>query len=256
MLAAAAGGTNGLLMSYLTRKRKLDIIIFIVGLLSSLVAISGGCTLYQPWEALLVGYVGSTLAIATVKLLNVLHIDDPTNAIAIHLPASIWAMMAVSLLVERDTLLELTYGQSGVLRGGSVDFLCAQLAAVACIGLWSALSTAAILALVSCCTRLRFTADDEALGADMVEHSIDYKSNDDSLLPLSITHVLSLGLKPEGDLNPSVFARRRLRRLANTMRKHYDFKSFVNEKVMKQIKEQQVKSLSVSWPTQKIGIFD
>src|SRR5690349_5847593 len=70
MLASAAGGTNGLIMSYFMRKRKLDIIIFIVGLLSSLVSISAGCTLLQPWEALVIGYIGSTLAILTVTLLN------------------------------------------------------------------------------------------------------------------------------------------------------------------------------------------
>lgn len=101
IIAGSAGGCNGLMLSYITRNRKLDIIIFIVGLLSSLVAISGGCTLYQPWEAMVVGYIGSTLAILTVKLLNVLHIDDPTNAIAIHLPASVWAMISVSLIVEK-----------------------------------------------------------------------------------------------------------------------------------------------------------
>lgn len=255
MLAAAAGGFNGLIMSYFTRKKKLDIIIFIVGLLSSLVAISAGCTLYQPWEALLVGYVGSTLAILTVTLLNWLHIDDPTNSIAIHLPASIWAMVAVSLLVEKDTLLELTYGQSGLLRGGSVDFLLSQCAALSTIGLYSAVVTVLLLAFVSLFTHLRLSAAEEEQGADAVEHAIDYKSNDDTILPLSITHVLSLGLQPEGDLNPTVFARRRLRRLVAKMKKTHTMGGLVDQDLQKRLREQQTKNLAVSWPKTKIDPF-
>lgn len=137
-----------------------------------------------------------------------------------------------------------------------MDFLLAQLAAVSCIGLWSALSTALILLFVSCFTRLRFTTAEEEAGADAVEHNIDYKSNDDTLLPLSITHVLSLGLVVEGDLNPTVFARRRLRRLALTMRRHYGYKTFTDEKSLRMIKAQQVKSLSVSWPKVPTTVFE
>ena len=127
-----------------------------------------------------------------------MQIDDPTNSIAIHLPASIWGLIALSLVVEKDTLLELTYNQSGILRGGSLNFVVAQLVSIFTIGIWAAATTFLMLILTQMVTRMRVTKEEEVLGNDLVEHNVDYRSNDDTLLPLSISHVLSLGLKPEG----------------------------------------------------------
>ncbi len=71
-------------------KRKFDIKVFICGLLSGLVSVSSGCTLYQPLESFIIGWIGSSISILSIPLLRVLKIDDPVDTIAIHLSASIW----------------------------------------------------------------------------------------------------------------------------------------------------------------------
>lgn len=55
-----------------------------------MVAVSGGCTLFNPQQALLVGFIGSLCSMATMPILKKLQIDDPTQTIAIHAISSIW----------------------------------------------------------------------------------------------------------------------------------------------------------------------
>lgn len=95
--ASACGGGNALILSYIFCKRKFDILLFICGLLSAMVSISGGCALYQPWESIIVGFIGSSISISTIPLLRVLKIDDPVNTIAIHLTPSIWGINNICL---------------------------------------------------------------------------------------------------------------------------------------------------------------
>ena len=75
MLASSVGGTTALVLSYVTRRKKFDIILFIVGLLSSLVSISAGPTLYNPWESIFIALIGSLVAIGTVFLLPLLKVS-------------------------------------------------------------------------------------------------------------------------------------------------------------------------------------
>ncbi|KAI1304977.1 putative ammonium transporter 3 [Halotydeus destructor] len=248
MMASSVGGTNGLVLSYFLKKKRLDIVMFIVGLLSSLVSISAGSTLYSPIEAIGVAFIGSALSIMSIGLLTKYEIDDPTGSVAIHLPSSVWGMVAVSLIVEKDTLLKLTYGQSGVIRGGSINFLVSQLVAVATIGLWTAVITLIMLTVTSKFVQLKKDPEDELAGGDLTEHGVDYKSNDDTLLPQSTTHILSLGLKPVGDLDPKLFARKNLRKVIQTMKSCHMDEGIMNESLMKTIKAQQVKNLALAWP--------
>ena len=51
-------------------KRKLNIGIFTSGILGGLVGITAICTLCRPWEALIIGAVGSTMTCIGNKLLG------------------------------------------------------------------------------------------------------------------------------------------------------------------------------------------
>lgn len=78
------------MLSFIFYKKQINIKLFIAGLLSGLVSISGGCTQFSSGCAFFVGFFGALLSIATIPILKYLQIDDPMNSIAIHLVSSIW----------------------------------------------------------------------------------------------------------------------------------------------------------------------
>ncbi|GFQ94499.1 putative ammonium transporter 2 [Trichonephila clavata] len=135
----------------------------------------GGCALYHPWEALIVGAVGSLLANCTVPLLDKLHVDDPVGAIAVHGAGSVWGMMAVGLFVERDTLMELSHGLTGLFRGGGWKLLGVQFLAVLVVSAWSMITTFMLLFIINKFVPIRMTPEEEKAGADLVEHNIRFE---------------------------------------------------------------------------------
>ncbi|CAN7980264.1 unnamed protein product, partial [Ixodes pacificus] len=131
--------------AYAVHHRKFSVIKLINGILASLVAITAGCALYHPWEAVVVGSVGSLLANVAMPLLDRLRVDDPVGAIAVHGVSSVWGMLAVGLFVEMDTLLRLSRGGTGLFRGGGWYLLGVQALAVLIISVWSCVATFIIL---------------------------------------------------------------------------------------------------------------
>ena len=45
---------------------------------------SGGCTLYDPWEAFIIGIIGSFVANLSVKMFDHLKVDDPVSGCSVH----------------------------------------------------------------------------------------------------------------------------------------------------------------------------
>ncbi|XP_071037845.1 putative ammonium transporter 3 [Parasteatoda tepidariorum] len=183
--SSVGGGIAALVLSYLTQRKKFIVTYLINGILASLVAITGGCALYHPWEAIIVGAVGSVLANCTVPLLDKLHVDDPVGAIAVHGAGSVWGMLAVGLFVERDTLMELSNGLTGLFRGGGFKLLGIQLLAIVIVIFWSMVTTFMLLFVINKFVPIRMTPEEEKAGADLVEHNIryEYDANTSSHFP-------------------------------------------------------------------------
>ncbi|GIY63278.1 putative ammonium transporter 3 [Caerostris darwini] len=173
--SSVGGGISALVFSYLTHRKKFIVTYLINGILASLVSITGGCALYHPWEALIVGAVGALLANCTVPILDKLHVDDPVGAIAVHGTGSIWGMLAVGLFVERDTLMELSHGLTGLFRGGGWKLLGVQFLAVLVVTTWSMITTFLLLFIINKIVPIRMTPEEEKAGADLVEHNIRYE---------------------------------------------------------------------------------
>ncbi|KAL3201872.1 hypothetical protein MRX96_012146 [Rhipicephalus microplus] len=126
-------------------------------------SITAGCALYHPWEAVVVGSVGSLLANVGMPLLDWLRVDDPVGAIAVHGLSSVWGMLAVGLFVERDSLLRLSRGGAGVFRGGGFYLLGVQAVAVLAISAWSCVSTYAILWCINRIVPIRMSLEEEQI---------------------------------------------------------------------------------------------
>ncbi|XP_035211252.1 putative ammonium transporter 3 isoform X2 [Stegodyphus dumicola] len=172
--SSVGGGIAALVFSYFIHRKKFLVTYLINGILASLVAITGGCALFHPWEALIVGAIGSLLANCTVPLLDKLHIDDPVGAIAVHGAGSVWGMLAVGLFVEEDNLMHLSNHLTGLFRGGGWTLLGVQLLAVIVVTAWSMITTFGLLFTINKFVPIRMTPEEEKAGADLVEHNINY----------------------------------------------------------------------------------
>ena len=148
-------------------------------------------------------------------------------------------MIALALVVQKDTLLNVTLNQSGLIYGGSVRFLCVQLLSVVCIAVWSVMTTALILYGIRIWLPIRLNLNDELRGADLTHHNTSYEANDDTLLPQNSSLSTSKSI-----------ARMRLKKVLNALRATHRFSSYDKHTFIKrQIKENQAKTLAMSWPS-------
>ncbi|XP_042909380.1 putative ammonium transporter 3 [Parasteatoda tepidariorum] len=172
--ASIGGGLGSLIFSSLVYNRKFLISHLINGILSSLVAITAGCALYNPWEALLIGFVSSQLTCIAMPVLDDLKIDDPVGAIPVHLVGSIWGMISVGLFVEEDSMLLMSKKQAGLFYKGGFYLMGIQLLSLLVVGVWSGITTLILLKVINLIIPIRMNLEDEEIGADSVEHNIKH----------------------------------------------------------------------------------
>ncbi|CAI5447253.1 unnamed protein product [Caenorhabditis angaria] len=180
IMASVGGGLMTIFLSrIMTKKIQMDMLVD--GLMASLVSSAGGCLYFTPWQATLVGAVGSTLALATYPLTEYLKIDDPVGVVPVHVVGSIWGMIAPAIfLIRREMNFgpdECTFQTSeevnGLLYGGGTGLLFLQLLVVIIIVVYSAVCSFCILfAVKHSPIGLRISKYDEELGADLVEHGL------------------------------------------------------------------------------------
>ena len=62
------------------------------------------CALARPWEALIIGSVGGTIAVYTPALLERLKVDDPVGVIGVHFLAASWGLLSVGIFAQPDNI--------------------------------------------------------------------------------------------------------------------------------------------------------
>lgn len=132
------------------------------------------CPIAHPWESLVIGTVGGCCACFGRILMFKLRIDDPTSCIAVHTLSGIWGLLAVGLFIEEDQLETFSVFK-GVFKGGNGYLLGVQTLAAVSLAAWSAITAALILFAIKYTIGLRMTEEEEKLGADYVEHEMDFK---------------------------------------------------------------------------------
>ncbi|XP_071102710.1 putative ammonium transporter 3 [Haliotis cracherodii] len=178
LMASTGGGSAGVIISYVFQKRKFDVGYLINSVLGSLVSITASCALVRPWESIVIGIIGAILTLCCTKLLDVLHIDDPVGAVAVHGASGIWGLLAVGLFVEQEPIENLTGGLSGLFHGGGWYLLGIQTLSAVCEIAWSATTTFILLFIIKKTIGLRMDPEEEQLGADLVEHNIGARIGD------------------------------------------------------------------------------
>ncbi|XP_067664667.1 putative ammonium transporter 3 [Haliotis asinina] len=181
LMASTGGGCAGVVLSFIFKHRKFDVGYLINSVLGSLVSITASCALVRPWESIIIGMIGAILTIGCTKLLDVIHVDDPVGAVAVHGASGIWGLLAVGLFVEKDPIEDLTGGLSGLFHGGGWYLLGVQTLSAVCEIAWSGLTTFIMLFIIMKTIGLRMDPEEERLGADLVEHNIGARMSDSVL---------------------------------------------------------------------------
>tara|TARA_Y100001947_G_scaffold87864_1_gene74734 strand:- start:36 stop:2144 length:2109 start_codon:yes stop_codon:yes gene_type:complete len=159
-LAAAFGLLTGLVGSFLIYKKP-DPFYIILGPLAGLVSITAACNSVTSVLAIIIGIIGSIVAIITTEILNKFEIDDVVGAIPVHLAAGIWGTLAVGIFSDLETL------GTGLARFEQIKI---QLIGIVSIGLFSFIISFILLKTLNYFYPLRVSPIHEELGLNIAEH--------------------------------------------------------------------------------------
>ncbi len=159
-------------MVYTWRKfGKADISMTLNASLAGLVAITAPCDVTDAFGAIAIGFVAGILVVFGVWFLdNVLYIDDPVGAVAVHCLNGVWGTIATGLFATtaapgNDELVGLFYG-------GGLRLLSIQLIGLAAVAAWSFITMTIVFYGIKAVIGLRVERDEEIIGLDSAEHGL------------------------------------------------------------------------------------
>lgn len=135
------------------------------------------CASIQPWEAAIIGVIGSVIGMLSGHLFVWFRIDDPVAALPCHFINGIMGMLMVGLFANDHTLPgnEYIYGTDtstpGLFHGGGLRQFGVQLATSCAVALIGGLSCALGILVTGLCIPVRVTEDEEKRGLDEAEHN-------------------------------------------------------------------------------------
>ncbi len=176
-LGAIGGVVSSTLVAWLLL-RKPDLGMMINGGLAGLVAVTGSCAWVSPAGALLIGLIGGVLVVLGVMAFDRLHVDDPVGALAVHLVNGVFGTLAVGLFANPAYLTERGTPLPGLLYGGGIAPLLAQLIGAGVIA--ATVFPASLVAwhAIRQTVGLRVAPEDELLGLDVTEMGMEAYPHD------------------------------------------------------------------------------
>jgi len=166
-LSAAFGGLTVCLLEKLVGDKTWSVQAVCNGILAGLVSITAGCSVLFPWAAALAGFLGGLVYFGASKLvLNVLKIDDPLDAFAVHGACGFWGVFVTGLL----SAPEYAYGAGKGAFYGSGDALAAAICCLLAIIAWVGGMSTFMFLILKKTGILRVSAEIEAAGMDVSKH--------------------------------------------------------------------------------------
>mmetsp|Transcript_14065 Transcript_14065/g.18413 ORF Transcript_14065/g.18413 Transcript_14065/m.18413 type:complete len:505 (+) Transcript_14065:165-1679(+) len=136
--------------------------------LCGLVSITAGCVVVPFWASIIIGIIGALVYLGASKLMVMLKIDDPVDAIAVHGFGGIWGLLAVGLFSKRDLIQE-SYSASCPGNASGLQFG-TQLVATLTIISWVTLTCIPLFLVLKKVDLLRVPPEFEEEGLDNSEH--------------------------------------------------------------------------------------
>ena len=158
---------------------KPDVSMCLNASLAGLVAITAPCDVADALGATVIGAVSGVLVVFGVWFCdNVIRVDDPVGAVAVHMMNGIWGTIAVGLFAT-DTTPTYSLADSagnpmlGLFYGGGFKLLGIQLLGMLATAIWTAITITITFLLIKKIFGLRVTPEEEIVGLDATEHGLE-----------------------------------------------------------------------------------
>ena len=157
---------------------KPDVSMCLNASLAGLVAITAPCDTADALGACIIGIVSGLLVVFGVWLLdNVLHIDDPVGAVAVHMMNGIWGTVAVGLFststVPGYSVKDAAGNvMTGLFYGGGLKLLGIQMIGMLATAGWTAVTITITFFAIKKIVGLRASEEEEITGLDVTEHGL------------------------------------------------------------------------------------
>ncbi|MQL95619.1 hypothetical protein Taro_028280 [Colocasia esculenta] len=144
------------------------------GLLGGFAAITSGCSVVDPWAAIICGVVSAGVLIGFNKLAEMVKFDDPLEAAQLHGGCGSWGLIFTALFAKEKYVNEVYPGHPGrpygLFMGGGGKLLGAQIIQILVIIGWVSATMGPLFLLLRKFGLLRISAEDEMAGMDMTRH--------------------------------------------------------------------------------------
>lgn len=165
-ISAAMAATVWGLISWLDTGR-VSVLGLISGGVAGLVAITPAAGFVNPTGALFIGLGAAVVCYGGILLRKRLGFDDALDVWGVHGLGGTFGAIATGIFA---TTTVNAAAKDGLLYGGGVDLLVAQLIAVAVVWAFAFGVTYVVLKAMSKVMTLRMTKDEERIGADIIQH--------------------------------------------------------------------------------------
>ena len=149
---------------------KPDVSMCLNASLAGLVAITAPCDVTDCFGAIIIGAVAGVLVVFAVWFCdNVVHVDDPVGAVAVHMFNGIWGTIAVGLFATTSAPQSEI---NGLFYGGGFEQLGKQLIGCAATIIWTAITIFIAFSIIKAIFGLRVSEEEEITGLDATEHGL------------------------------------------------------------------------------------
>ncbi|EEF45713.1 ammonium transporter 1 member 4 [Ricinus communis] len=144
------------------------------GLLGGFAAITGGCSVVDPWAAIICGFVAAWVLIGCNKLAEKLHYDDPLEAAQLHGGCGAWGIIFTALFAKEAYVNEVYPGHPGrpygLFMGSGARLLGAHIVQIFVIVAWVSVTMGTLFFILHKLKLLRIREEEEMAGMDLTSH--------------------------------------------------------------------------------------
>ena len=128
-----------------------------------MVSVCAGCNAYYPWVAIIISIVAGVFYVFASKAIVNMKIDDPLDAVAVHLVSGLWGILAAPIFMD-----------TGILFGGgeaAMRMLAWNALAAGAFIVWYGLGGILIFGLLMALKLFRVNEAHEIQGLDVIKHN-------------------------------------------------------------------------------------
>ncbi|KAL3655295.1 Thioredoxin amt13 [Castilleja foliolosa] len=161
------------------------------GVLGGFVAITSGCSVVEPWAAIVCGFFAAWVLIGLNILALKFQLDDPLEAAQLHGGCGAWGLIFTGLFAKEEFVAQIyDSGQIGgtrsygLLLGGGWGLVGAQVVELLVVLGWVSLTMGPLFYLLHWLRILRISVDEEIAGLDISSHGgYAYNTNEEETGP-------------------------------------------------------------------------